>query len=102
MTFEQDAPVIVVGAGPVGLALAGDLGWRGIPCLVLEQGDGSIEQPRMDLCEPTLVEIAAAHAGLVGDDGDAEPIIAFGERGDLGGVALSDYRAIDRDGRRRS
>ena len=31
------APVAIVGAGPVGLALAADLGWRGVPCVVLEQ-----------------------------------------------------------------
>jgi 2-polyprenyl-6-methoxyphenol hydroxylase-like FAD-dependent oxidoreductase len=42
-------PVLVVGGGPVGLALAGDLGWRGIACTLLEQSDGSIYQPRMDL-----------------------------------------------------
>ncbi len=42
-------PVLVVGAGPVGLALAGDLGWRGVRCLLIEQSDGSIYQPRMDL-----------------------------------------------------
>jgi 2-polyprenyl-6-methoxyphenol hydroxylase-like FAD-dependent oxidoreductase len=42
-------PVLVVGGGPVGLALAGDLGWRGIRCVLIEQSDGSIYQPRMDL-----------------------------------------------------
>jgi len=42
-------PVLIIGAGPVGLALAGDLGWRGIACLLIEQSDGSIYQPRMDL-----------------------------------------------------
>jgi 2-polyprenyl-6-methoxyphenol hydroxylase-like FAD-dependent oxidoreductase len=42
-------PVLVVGGGPVGLALAGDLGWRGIGCTLVEQSDGSIYQPRMDL-----------------------------------------------------
>jgi 2-polyprenyl-6-methoxyphenol hydroxylase-like FAD-dependent oxidoreductase len=41
-------PVLIVGAGPVGLALAGDLGWRGMPCILIEKGDGSIWQPRMD------------------------------------------------------
>ncbi len=44
-----DTPVLIVGAGPVGLALAGELGWRGIPCLLIEKGDGSIYQPKMDL-----------------------------------------------------
>src|SRR5215469_7296541 len=42
-------PVLIVGAGPVGLALAGELGWRGIACTLIEKGDGSIYQPRMDL-----------------------------------------------------
>lgn len=42
-------PVLVVGGGPIGLALAGDLGWRGIPCLLIDMGDGSIFQPKMDL-----------------------------------------------------
>jgi 2-polyprenyl-6-methoxyphenol hydroxylase-like FAD-dependent oxidoreductase len=42
-------PILIVGGGPVGLALAGDLGWRGIECVLIEQTDGSIYQPRMDL-----------------------------------------------------
>lgn len=43
-----DTDVLVVGAGPVGLALAGDIGWRGHRCLVVERGDGAIVQPKMD------------------------------------------------------
>ena len=39
-------PVLIVGGGPVGLGLAIDLGWRGISCLLVEQGDGSIAHPR--------------------------------------------------------
>ncbi len=46
---SQHTPVLIVGAGPVGLALAGDLGWRGTACTVIEKTDGSIEQPKMDL-----------------------------------------------------
>ncbi len=46
---QKIEPVLVVGGGPVGLALAGDLGWRGIGCALIEQSDGSIYQPRMDL-----------------------------------------------------
>lgn len=41
--------VLIVGAGPVGLALAGDLSWRGISCTIIEKTDGAIVQPRMDL-----------------------------------------------------
>lgn len=49
MKNGYDIPVLIVGAGPVGLALAGDLGWLGTDCLVIERGDGSIYQPRQDL-----------------------------------------------------
>ena len=41
-------PVLIVGGGPVGLALAGELGWRGVPCLLVEQTDGSIVTPKMN------------------------------------------------------
>lgn len=44
-----DTDVLVVGAGPVGLALAGDLGWRGIRCMVVDRGDGAIDQPKMTM-----------------------------------------------------
>ena len=39
-------PVLIVGAGPVGLALAAELGWRGIACMIIEQSDGVIDHPR--------------------------------------------------------
>src|SRR5262245_20849641 len=45
----DSTPILIVGGGPVGLALAGDLGWRGQECLLVEQSDGSIHQPRQDL-----------------------------------------------------
>src|SRR3954468_9052044 len=41
-------PVLIVGGGPVGLALAGELGWRGVSCLLVEQGDGAIVTPKMN------------------------------------------------------
>ena len=43
-----EVPVLIVGGGPVGLALAADLGWRGIECLLVEQGDGIIRTPKMN------------------------------------------------------
>jgi 2-polyprenyl-6-methoxyphenol hydroxylase-like FAD-dependent oxidoreductase len=36
----QQPLVIIVGAGPVGLTLAIELGWRGVPALVFDEGDG--------------------------------------------------------------
>jgi len=43
---DVDVPVLIVGGGPVGLALAVDLGWRGIAARVVEQEDGTIDHPR--------------------------------------------------------
>ena len=45
----EETPVLIVGGGPVGLALAGDLGWRGIGSTLIEKSDGIIPQPRMDM-----------------------------------------------------
>ena len=44
----QNTSVLIVGGGPVGLALAGDLGWRGVDCILLEQTDGTIHTPKMN------------------------------------------------------
>ena len=65
MPQEIQTPILIVGAGPVGLALAGDLGWRGIACLLVEQSDGSIYQPRMDLVGIRTMEFCRRW-GLVG------------------------------------
>ncbi len=45
----KKTPVLIAGGGPVGLAVAGDLGWRGIPCIMVEKSDGKGTQPKMDL-----------------------------------------------------
>ena len=45
-TKTLETPILIVGGGPVGLALATDLGWRGAPCLLIEQGEGPIDHPR--------------------------------------------------------
>jgi 2-polyprenyl-6-methoxyphenol hydroxylase-like FAD-dependent oxidoreductase len=61
-----DTEVLVVGAGPVGLALAGDLGWRGRQCLLIEQGDGVIRQAKMDGVGVRTMEFCRRW-GIVGD-----------------------------------
>lgn len=43
-----EVEVLIIGGGPVGLSLAGDLGWRGHNCALIEQGDGTIRQAKMD------------------------------------------------------
>jgi 2-polyprenyl-6-methoxyphenol hydroxylase-like FAD-dependent oxidoreductase len=40
-----EVPVLVVGAGPVGLVLATDLAWRGVGALTIDQGDGEVVFP---------------------------------------------------------
>ena len=43
----RETSVLIAGGGPVGLALAADLGWRGVECLLVEQTDGRITTPKM-------------------------------------------------------
>lgn len=50
MTEQRiQTPVLIVGGGPVGLALAGDLGWRGVDSLLVEKRGGQVNQPKMDM-----------------------------------------------------
>lgn len=52
-----ETPVLVVGGGPVGLALAADLGARGIECLIIEQSDGVIYHPRATALNARTMEL---------------------------------------------
>ncbi|WAH96299.1 FAD-dependent oxidoreductase [Arthrobacter sp. MMS18-M83] len=45
----EQVPVLIVGGGPVGLALAGDLGWRGVKSVLVEARNGAVFQPKMDM-----------------------------------------------------
>jgi 2-polyprenyl-6-methoxyphenol hydroxylase-like FAD-dependent oxidoreductase len=49
-------PVLIAGAGPVGLALAIELAYRKIHCLVVEQSDGSVDFPTTNLANTRTVE----------------------------------------------
>ena len=49
-------PVLIAGAGPVGLSLAIELAYRGIRCLVVEQSDGKVEFPTTNLANTRTVE----------------------------------------------
>lgn len=42
----QETSVLVIGAGPVGLSMALELGLRGQDVIVLESGDGTVDHPR--------------------------------------------------------
>ncbi|MES2186624.1 MAG: FAD-dependent oxidoreductase [Pseudomonadota bacterium] len=47
--MAKKTSVLIIGAGPVGLALAGDLGWRGVDATLIERSDGEVRQPKMDM-----------------------------------------------------
>jgi 2-polyprenyl-6-methoxyphenol hydroxylase-like FAD-dependent oxidoreductase len=49
--------VIIVGAGPVGLTLAVDLGLRGIRCTLIEQKSAPEFLPKMERCNARTMEI---------------------------------------------
>ena len=52
----DETPVLIVGGGPVGLALAADLGRRGIACTLVEQSDGTIYHPRANTVNSRTME----------------------------------------------
>jgi 2-polyprenyl-6-methoxyphenol hydroxylase-like FAD-dependent oxidoreductase len=52
-----DTPVLIVGAGPVGLTLALDLGRRGVRCTLIERNTSTIQLPKMERCNARTMEI---------------------------------------------
>ena len=53
----MNTEVIVVGAGPVGLTLAIDLGRRGVRCTLIEKKAGPEFLPKMERCNARTMEI---------------------------------------------
>lgn len=52
----METQVLIVGAGPVGLTLAVDLGLRGIRCMLVEKNDEPTGYPKMERCNPRTME----------------------------------------------
>ncbi len=71
----MDTQVLIVGAGPVGLTLAIDLGKRGVKCVLIEQKDAPQFLPKMERANARTMEMYR-RIGL------ADPIRAVGLRGD--------------------
>ena len=72
----MDTDVLIVGAGPVGLTLAIDLGRRGVRCTLIEQKEAPQFLPKMERCNARTMEIYR-RMGLAGK------IRAAGLPGDL-------------------
>ena len=68
--MPRSVPVLIVGGGPVGLALARELGWRGIACELIEQTDGAIGY--FELSYATSQKISTVKV----DTGAAQPVEA--------------------------
>lgn len=49
-------PILIAGAGPVGLSLAIELAYRGIRCLIVERSDGSVDFPTTNLANTRTCE----------------------------------------------
>ncbi|MDI9884720.1 FAD-dependent monooxygenase [Streptomyces sp. HNM0645] len=49
--------VLIVGGGPVGMALALDLTYRGIDCMVVDAGDGQVRHPKVSTIGPRSMEL---------------------------------------------
>jgi len=52
-----DTEVLIVGAGPVGLTLAVDLGQKGVRCTLIERKDAPQFLPKMERCNARTMEI---------------------------------------------
>lgn len=68
---EEETPIIIVGAGPVGMLLAYQLDRLGVPCLIAEQNLETTKWPKMDLTNCRSMEILR-YLGLA-DDYRAQP-----------------------------
>jgi len=52
-----DTQVLIIGAGPVGLTLALELGRRGVRCTIVEQKPAPAKLPKMERCNARTMEI---------------------------------------------
>lgn len=69
--MQDNIPVIIVGAGPIGMLLAFQLDRLNVPCLIAEQNLETTRWPKMDLTNCRSMELLR-YLGLA-DDFRAQP-----------------------------
>ena len=75
MKGGKEVPVLIAGGGPVGLTLAMELGWRGVPCVLLNDRAETAKHPKANATGARSMEhfrrLGVAHriraAGLPAD-----------------------------------
>ncbi|MFD7439371.1 SDR family oxidoreductase [Streptomyces sp. NPDC059861] len=80
--------VVVVGAGPVGLMLAGELRLGGADVTVLERLDAPTTESRASTLHARTMELLKQRALLDGPDGFGDPLPPHEPRGHFGGLPM--------------
>ena len=55
--LPASTPVLIVGAGPVGLALSLELAFQGTDCVIIDKGDGVVRHSKMGLVSIRTMEL---------------------------------------------
>ena len=53
----KHTPVLIAGAGPVGMTLALDLAFRGVACVIVEKNHTTTSHPKMDITNGRSMEL---------------------------------------------
>src|SRR4051812_39134331 len=62
-SLPKEVPVLIVGAGPIGLALAAYLGKQGVETLLVERGEDRLGSPKMIVVSARTMEFCR-HLGI--------------------------------------